>query len=72
VLRAEVEDIVNLVGNLILTRVHLFVPNFPFTQIFERFNDDAAGRAAEETAQAAVAGVVAQLLLRVTRRAPGV
>jgi hypothetical protein len=31
VLRTEGEHIVNLVGNLILTRVHRFTPNFPFT-----------------------------------------
>jgi hypothetical protein len=31
VLRTEGEYIVNLVGNLILTRVHCFTPNFPFT-----------------------------------------
>jgi hypothetical protein len=72
VLWMEGEHIFNLVGNLILMHVHCFTPNFPFTRIFERFSDDAAGRAAEETAQAAVARVVAQLLLRVTRRAPGV
>jgi hypothetical protein len=71
VLRTEGEHIVNLVGNLILTHVHCFAPNFTFTRIFERFSDDAAGRAAEETAQAAVVGVVAQLQQRVTRRAPG-
>jgi hypothetical protein len=59
VLRMEGEHIVNLVGNLILTRVHRFSPNFPFTRIFERFSDDAAARATEETTQAAVAGVVA-------------
>jgi hypothetical protein len=59
VLRMEGENIVNLVGNLILTCVHRFAPNFPFTRIFQRFGDDATGRAAEETAQAAVAGLVA-------------
>jgi hypothetical protein len=61
VLRMEGEHIVNLVGNLILTRVYRFAPNFPFTWIFERFGDDATGRAAEETVQAVVAGVVALL-----------
>jgi hypothetical protein len=71
VLRMEGEYIVNLVGNLILTSVHRFTPNFPFTRIFERFSDDMAGRATEETAQAAVAGVVTQLLLRVTHRTTG-
>jgi hypothetical protein len=71
VLRTEGEHIVNLVGNLILTRVHRFAPNYPFTRIFERFCDDAARRAAEEIAQAAVVGVVAQLWQRVTRHAPG-
>jgi hypothetical protein len=71
VLRTEGEHIVNLVGNLILTRVHRFTPNFPFTQILETFGDDAVGRAAEETAQATMVGVVAQLQQRVTRRAPG-
>jgi hypothetical protein len=50
VLQMEGECVVNLVGNLILTSVHRFAPNFPFAQIFERFRDDAAGRAAEETA----------------------
>jgi hypothetical protein len=70
VLRMEGEHVVNLVGNLILTRVHRFSPNFPFARIFERFGNDANGRAAEETARAAVAGVVAQLLQRVSRRAP--
>jgi hypothetical protein len=59
VLRMEGEHIVNLVGNLILTRVHRFAPSFPFTQIFEIFGDDATGRAAEETTQAVMAGVVA-------------
>jgi hypothetical protein len=62
--------LVNLVGNLIFTRVHHFAPDFPFTPIFERFSDDAAVRTAEETAQAVVAGVVAQLRLWITRRAP--
>jgi hypothetical protein len=70
VLRTEGEQIVNLVGNLILTLMHHFTPNFLFTWIFERFGDDAAGRAAEETSQAVVAGVVAQLRQRVSRRAP--
>jgi hypothetical protein len=69
VLRTEGEHIVNLVGNLIFTRVHCFAPNFLFTRIFERFSADAAGRSAEEGAQTAVAGVVAQLQRRVTRRA---
>jgi hypothetical protein len=50
VLQTEGEYIVNLVGNLILTHEHRFAPNFPFTRIFERFSDDAAGRAAEDTA----------------------
>jgi hypothetical protein len=71
VLRTEGDRIVNLVGNLILTRVHRFAPNFPFARIFERFGDDAAGRAAEETAQAAVAKVVSQLLQGVNRCMPG-
>jgi hypothetical protein len=39
--------------------MHHFTPNFLFTWIFERFGDDAAGRAAEETSQAIVAGVFA-------------
>jgi hypothetical protein len=51
-LRTEGEHVVNLVGCLILTRMHRFAPNFPFTQIFERFRDDAPGRAAKETNQA--------------------
>jgi hypothetical protein len=63
----EGERVVNLVGNLILTRVHRFAPNFPFARIFERLRDDAAGRAAEETA---LARVVAQLLQRVNRHVP--
>jgi hypothetical protein len=67
VLQTEVERIVNLVGNLILTRVHRFAP---VTRIFERFGDNATGRAAEETARAAVAEVVAQLLQRVNRYMP--
>jgi hypothetical protein len=71
VLRMEGEHIVNLVGNLVFTRVHRFAPNFPFTRIFERFSADAAGRSAEESAQTAVAGVVAQVQRRVTRRALG-
>jgi hypothetical protein len=62
--------LVNLVGNLIFTHVHHFAPNFPFTPIFERFSDDAAMRTAEETAQVVVAGVVAQLRLWITCRAP--
>jgi hypothetical protein len=71
VLRTEGEHIVNLVGNLILTGVYHFTPNFPFARIFEKFSDEAAGRQAEETTRAAVAEVVAQLLQRVTRRTPG-
>jgi hypothetical protein len=71
VLQKDEEYIVNLVGNLILTRVHRFTPKFLFTRIFERFSDDAARRAAEETARAVVAGVVAQRRQRVTYRAPG-
>jgi hypothetical protein len=69
VLQTEGECIVNLVGNLILTRVHRFATNFPFTQIFERFGDDTAGRAGEETSRAVVAEVVAQVLQWVNRRA---
>jgi hypothetical protein len=60
-----------LVGNLILTCVHRFAPNFPFAQTFKRFGDDAAGRAAEETTQAVVAEVVAHLLQWVNCRMPG-
>jgi hypothetical protein len=71
VLRTEGAHIVNLVGNLILTHVHRFAPSFLFTRIFERFGDDEAGRVVEEINQAAVAGVVAQLRQRVSRRAPG-
>jgi hypothetical protein len=67
----EGEHVVNLVGNLILTRVHRFTPNFPFTRIFKRFTDDAAGRSAEETSQAVLAGVVTQLLQRVNHRVTG-
>jgi hypothetical protein len=70
VLQTEGERIVNFVGNLILMRVHRFACNFPFDQIFKRFGDDAAKRAAEETDQAAVAGVVAQLLQCVNHRMP--
>jgi hypothetical protein len=61
VLRTKGEYIVNLVGNLILTRMHCFAPNFLFTRIFKRFSDDVAGRAAEKTTQAVVARVVAHL-----------
>jgi hypothetical protein len=71
VLQTEGDRIVNLVGNLILTHMHRFAPNFPIAQIFERFGDDAAERAAEETTQAAVVKVVAQLLQRVNRRMSG-
>jgi hypothetical protein len=71
VLQTEGERVANLVGNLILTRVHRFAPNFPFARIFEIFEDDAVGRAAKDTAQAVVAEVVTQLLLRVNRRVPG-
>jgi hypothetical protein len=70
VLRMEGEHAINLVGNLILTRVHRFAPNFLFARIFERLGDDMARRVAEETAQAAVAVVVALLLLRVSRLVP--
>jgi hypothetical protein len=70
VLQTEGERVVNFVGNLILTRVHSFACNFPFDQIFERFRDDTAKRAAEETDQAAVAGVVSQLLQCVNHRMP--
>jgi hypothetical protein len=63
------EHVVNLVGSLILTRVHRFALNFPCARIFERFGDNTDGRAAEETARAAVAGVVAQLLQWVSHRA---
>jgi hypothetical protein len=66
VLWTEGEHVVSLVGNLILTRVQCFAPNFPFAQIFERFGDDAAGRAAEETVQAVVAEVVASFCSRST------
>jgi hypothetical protein len=65
------ERIVSLVGSLILMRVHRFAPNFSFARIFERFGDDATGRAAVETARATVAEVVAQLLQRVSRHMPG-
>jgi hypothetical protein len=51
-------------------RVHHFAPNFPFAWIFEKLGDDTARRLAEETAQAAVAVVVALLLLRVSCRTP--
>jgi hypothetical protein len=71
VLRTEGEHVVNLVGSLILTRMHCFAPNFPFAQIFERFGDDTDRRAAEETSRAAVARVVALLLQWVFCRAPG-
>jgi hypothetical protein len=33
VLQTEGEHVVNLVGNLILMRVHRFAPNFPFTRM---------------------------------------
>jgi hypothetical protein len=70
VLRTEGEHVVNLVSNLILTRVHRFAPKFSSAWIFERFGDDGDGRAAEATAQAAVAGVVAPLLQRVSCLVP--
>jgi hypothetical protein len=66
----EGERIVNLVGNVILTRVHYFVPNFPFAQIFERFGSDSARWAAEEASKAAVAEVLAKLQERVSRHVP--
>jgi hypothetical protein len=72
VLQTEGEDIINLFGNIILTRVHSFAPNFPLTQIFERSSDDMARRVAEETSQAVVAGVVSELLQGITRRVSGV
>jgi hypothetical protein len=50
VLRTEGENVVNLVGKLILMCVHRFAPNFPFMRIFKRFGDDADGRVAKETA----------------------
>jgi hypothetical protein len=68
----EGERIINLVGNLILTLVNRFAPNFLFAQIFKRFGDVAAERAAEQTAQAMVAEVVAQLLQGVNHHVPGV
>jgi hypothetical protein len=72
VLQTEGERIVNLVGNLILKRVHLFAPNFPFAQIFESFRNNAARRSAEETARAAMAGVLTELLKLVNHCVPQV
>jgi hypothetical protein len=71
VLRTDGEHVLNLVGNLILPCVHCFAPNFLFARIFVRFGDNTVGRAAEETAQATVAGVVAELLQRVSRHTRG-
>jgi hypothetical protein len=68
--RTEGERIINLVGNIILTWVHHFSPNFPFARISETLQSDSARRAAEETFRATIAEIVANLQEQVSRRVP--
>jgi hypothetical protein len=67
------EKIADIIGNTILPRVEHLYPNFPFELLFEKFEEDDEGRAAEAAARAAAAPAIASLKRRMKRKplAPG-
>jgi hypothetical protein len=60
-LEAEGERIIEIIGVTILPSIHDLAPSFPFPHLFESFGESKEGKAAQDTARAAVAHIVADL-----------